>query len=436
MHSMLRRAIGPAAFWLAATAAAHAQQQLPPPPAAQQPPAQQQQQQPAPPPQGQVSQGNPVCARLETQLQTFDRAAGDGGRAEQAAKFEAAAANQQSELDRQEATAQRLGCGERNFFSLFGGGNSQQCGPLNSKINQMRTNLDRINAELERLRDDRGPEREAQRRAILVALSQNNCGAQYRAAVAANPPPRSGGLFDSLFGPGPGGGGNVITPPGADAGFSAPGGTYRTVCVRTCDGYFYPISYATNPGRFAEDEKLCQQSCPATEVQLFTYRNPGEDINQAVSANGSQPYTALPNAFKYRQSWNNACSCRKAGESWAQTLKNIDDTTVEQGDIVVDEQRAKQMSQPQQRGGVQGKPVAAPPAPRTTAAPQRPGQAPSQAAAPAAAQSAPVSPPPANSPAAIAAGANSAASDNAQQPVKPDPNRTVRAVGPTFIPAR
>ncbi len=106
-------------------------------------------------------------------------------------------------------------------------------------------------------------------------------------------------------------------------------------------------------------------------MQLFTYRNPGEDINQAVSANGSQPYTALPNAFKYRQSWNNACSCRKAGESWAQTLKNIDDTTVEQGDIVVDEQRAKQMSQP--RGGVQGKPTTPPP-PRTTA-PQRPGQA-------------------------------------------------------------
>jgi hypothetical protein len=434
MHSMLRRAIGPAAFWLAAAAAAHAQQQLPPPPA----PAQQQpvQQQPAPPPQGsqgqgsqgQVSQGNPVCARLETQLQTFDRGSADGARAEQASKFEAAAANQQSEIERQEAAARRMGCNESNFFALFGGGKSQQCGPLNSKISQMRANLDRINADLERLRDDPGPERDAQRRAILVALSQNNCGAQYRAAVAANPPSRNGGLFDTLFGPGPGA---AIAPPGADSGgFSGAGGTYRTVCVRTCDGYFYPISYATNPGRFTEDAKLCQQSCPATEVQLFTYRNPGEDINQAVSVNSNQPYTALPNAFKYRQSWDNACSCRKAGESWAQTLKNIDDTTVEQGDIVVDEQRAKQMSQP--RGGVQGKPTATPTAPRTTAQPQRPGQA----AAPAPVQAAPLNPPAANTPASIAAGANAATSDAAPQPVKPDPNRSVRAVGPTFIPAR
>jgi hypothetical protein len=295
----------------------------------------------------------------------------------------------------------------------------------------MRANLDRINAELERLRDDPTPERDAQRRAILVALSQNNCGAQYRAAVAANPPPRSGGLFDTLFGPGPGA---AIAPPGADAGFSAPGGTYRTVCVRTCDGFFYPISFATNPSRFAEDEKTCQNSCPATEVQLFTHRNPGEDINQAVSVNTNQPYTSLPNAFKYRQAWDNNCSCRKAGESWAQTMKGVDDPTVEQGDIVVNEQRAKQLSQPP-RGGVQGKPVVAPAATRTAAPPPRTAPPP----APAAQAAPPNNAAPANTPAAIAAQAapaNNAAPADTPQPVKPDPNRTIRAVGPTFIPAR
>jgi uncharacterized protein DUF2865 len=286
----------------------------------------------------------------------------------------------------------------------------------------MRSNLDRINAELERLRDDRAPEREAQRRAILVALSQNNCGAQYRAAVAANPPPRSGGFFESLFGPGPGA---VIAPPSGDAGgFSAPGGTYRTVCVRTCDGYFYPISYATNPGRFTEDAKLCQQSCPATEVQLFTYRNPGEDINQAVSVNGNQSYTALPNAFKYRQSWDNACSCRKAGESWAQTLKNIDDTTVEQGDIVVNDQRAKQLSQP--RFDAQGRPLPTRPEPAAAASRPAPRPAgPASAPIPVQAQPLPAATPPAEAPPAAKS-----------EPVKPDPNRAIRAVGPTFLPAR
>jgi hypothetical protein len=79
------RALMPAAALLAALAPARAQQQ--PPPAA------------AP-----AVQQNPVCARLETQLQTFDRTNNDAGRAEQLGKFEAAAASQQTEIDRQEAT--------------------------------------------------------------------------------------------------------------------------------------------------------------------------------------------------------------------------------------------------------------------------------------------------------------------------------------------
>jgi hypothetical protein len=117
-------------------------------------------------------------------------------------------------------------------------------------------------------------------------------------------------------------------------------------------------------------------------------------------------------------------------------MKGVDDPTVEQGDIVVNEQRAKQLSQPP-RGGVQSKPIAATPA---RAAPPRSGQPgaaqPAAPAAPAAAQTAPANP---SSPAAIAAQAapaNNAAPTDTSQPVKPDPNRTIRAVGPTFIPAR
>ena len=194
------------------------------------------------------------------------------------------------------------------------------------------------------------PEREGQRRAILVALAQNNCGAQYQQQIAATPPPRSG-LFDSLFGPK-----SVFTPgSGGDAPNSMPSGTFRTICVRTCDGFYYPISAATSSARFAEDEKACRASCPATEVQLYSHRNPGEGINEAVSVSTQQPYTALPNAFRYRTALDQTCSCRRPGESWSQALKNIDDPTVEQGDIVVNDQRARQLSQP--RVDAQGKPI-------------------------------------------------------------------------------
>ena len=152
---------------------------------------------------------------------------------------------------------------------------------------------------------------------------------------------------------------------------------------------------------------------------LFSHRNPGEDINQAVSTAGGQLYTSLPNAFKYRQAWDNNCSCRRAGESWAQTMKNVDDTTVEQGDIVVNDQRARQLSQP--RFDAQGRPLRPEPA---SAAP-RPAPRPGSGTAPVQAQPLSAATPPAE-----------AQPTAKSEPVKPDPNRTVRAVGPTFLPAR
>jgi hypothetical protein len=385
MTSMLRRALAPVVV-LATALPVHAQQQ------------------------------NPACTRLEAQLATFDRSAADPARAEQIKRFEEAAAGQQAELDRQQATARRMGCERNSFFVLF----SRQpaaCGPLNAKIQQMRANLDRIHSDLGRLHGVAGPERDAQRRAIVVALAQNSCGAQYNAQVAATQP-RQGGFFESIFGPGPR---SIMTPeestlpPGeSPPGWPSAGGNYRTICVRTCDGFFWPISYSTDPSRFQDDERTCQRSCPNSEVVLYSHRNPGEDVSQAVSLTG-QLYSTLPNAFKYRQAVDKACSCRAPGETWANALRNVDDNTVEQGDIVVNEERARQMSQP--RFDAQGRPIRPEPRP---AARQNPRAAQNPAAA--------AAPPPASTTAA-----EPEAPAEPAKPVKPDPNRTVRSVGPTFM---
>jgi hypothetical protein len=109
--------------------------------------------------------------------------------------------------------------------------------------------------------------------------------------------------------------------------------------------------------------------CPAAEVVLFSYRNPGEDISKAVSING-QPYTALPNAFRFKQEYNAACACKRPGESWAEALKHLDDrqTVLERGDIIVTEERAKQMNAPRD---AKGRPILPPKStaggPKTTA---------------------------------------------------------------------
>ena len=346
-----------------------------------------------PPPQGTAV--NPMCPRLEAQLATIDRGGGgDPAKDEQIRRYQDAAAKQQSELDRVTSQAKRMGCDSSGFFSLFSG-QSAQCGPVNNQIQQMRANLEQITTSLERLRGGfGGSERDSQRRSVLAALAQNNCGPQY--ANAARGP---GSFLESLFGNNNNNNSNPMTP-GVDLGPQS--GTYRTVCVRTCDGFYFPISFATVPARFPDDERTCKNLCPAAEASLFSYRNPGEDMNQAVSING-QPYSSSPNAFRYRQEFNPSCACKAAGQTWSDALKSIDDKAAaeQQGDIIVTEESAKKMARPPAAKGAQ--------------ATVKKGAAATTATAPA--------PPEASPPAADSTAA------------APD-NKPIRSVGPTFIPAK
>ena len=157
------------------------------------------------------------------------------------------------------------------------------------------------------------------------------------------------------------------------------------------------MSFATYQARFQDDEKTCKALCPATEATLFTYRNPGEDINQAVSING-QPYSSLPNAFKFRTEFNPSCACKAAGQTWSEALKSVDDRAgVEQGDIIVTEESARRM---QQRAQPKGAPPPTAKKGTTAAAPTT------------------TAPPP-----------DTTATAN-------DKDKSVRTVGPTFIPPK
>lgn len=340
------------------------------------------------PPQPATS-GNPVCVRLEGQLASIDRSGADPARADQARRIEDSLAKQQSDLDRVQAQYQRLGCQPTTLFSIFQT-QPQQCGTLSGQVQQMRSAIDRTLADLQRTR--RGGDDDMQRQSVVNALAQNNCGPQYRAAAAAVPQQR--GFFETLFG----GPNTTIAPPAPGDYPQVGAGGYRTLCVRTCDGYYFPISNSTSSTQFADDEQTCQKLCPATEAVLYSHRNPGEDVAQAVANNG-RVYKDMPNAFRYRREFVATCSCRLPGQSWADALGQIKDSTVERGDIVVTEEKAKAMSQPPAPGRT-------PPAPARTDA---------RRAAPAT----PADP-----------------ADTAAVPDADPSKRTVRAVGPTFIPTR
>src|SRR5690606_23206666 len=129
--------------------------------------------------------------------------------------------------------------------------------------------------DLQRLQNSSGPEHDGQRRAIINALAQNDCGPQYRGQAVQVSQPR--GFFDTLFGRNSVFGGNGATQD------QPMGEGYRTLCVRTCDGFYWPISYSTNASRFHDDERTCQRMCPSADVVLYSHRNPGEDVSQAIS---------------------------------------------------------------------------------------------------------------------------------------------------------
>lgn len=89
---------------------------------------------------------------------------------------------------------------------------------------------------------------------------------------------------------------------GGRAGTPAPGtlGSYRTLCVRLCDGYFFPISFAASELDFSRDQNRCEARCPGAAVRLYRHRVPGEESADMVSLAG-EPYASLPTAFDYKK---------------------------------------------------------------------------------------------------------------------------------------
>ena len=241
-----------------------------------------------------------VCTSLEAELAALEQGPASDATGNYR-QYDAAVQRQRSELDRASAEAQRSGC--MGGFLIFQPKPSPKCPPMMATIARMKANLRHLTAARDQYSTD--PLQLSQRRAqVLNALAANRCGANYTAAGAPPPPSNNGNFFDMLFG--------NARPRGQTDRFYAPGGefgTYRTLCVRTCDGYYFPISFSTVPARFPADEQTCQSMCPGSDVALYIYRNPGEDVNQMVSLAG-EPYSALPTAFRYRQEYDAACTCR------------------------------------------------------------------------------------------------------------------------------
>ena len=146
---------------------------------------------------------------------------------------------------------------------------------------------------------------EREKRGVRKALAANRCPSPEARRNARAPRLFSGifqkspfrsGLFQGRSAPGQG---------GLGGGLAA--GSYRTLCVRTCDGYYFPISFAAKNSDLKRDEAACHALCPGQEVALYVQAT-GRDGGPSVSLAGA-PYAALPTAFRYRSEYDRACTC-------------------------------------------------------------------------------------------------------------------------------
>ncbi|GJE00102.1 DUF2865 domain-containing protein [Methylobacterium isbiliense] len=114
----------------------------------------------------------------------------------------------------------------------------------------------------------------------------------------------------------------------------------RTICVRTCDGYLFPLANRDGQHRASQDarqevqhhEAACAAACPGAPTALLTLRA-GQELDRAVSLSGI-PYDRLPGAYLYRTRTVAGCSCRPGGALVAAALPISQDRTLRVGDAV------------------------------------------------------------------------------------------------------
>jgi hypothetical protein len=168
---------------------------------------------------------------------------------------------------------------------------------MNARVEDARRQLTQLQAQRQVLMGGGGNRR--RQAELRDALARSGCGGQVR--------PARRGFFDFFGGRDEEEEELPRTPIYRSID---PNGRYRSVCVRLCDGFFYPIHYSVYGSMVGPDAEACQASC-AAPAELYVYRNPGQEIEQAVSLNGSA-YMDLPVALRYRKEYVKGCSCKHA----------------------------------------------------------------------------------------------------------------------------
>ncbi len=276
---------------------------------------------------------NAECARLQQAIAAHRGSSGS----------QAAVERQRAELGRTRAYAGSLGCGNRKFL-IFGSDPPAQCGELDGQISRMQANLSDLQAR--------------------AGGGAGDLIARYNAECGHAQPSAPGNVFEALFGglarlaapqeqeapqtdarfEDHGDQPHQSAPSGEKGGVQAHSGSYA-VCVRTCDGSFFPVSYSGAGSRADSLEDVCRALCPNADMALYSFPF-GGTVDEAASPTG-EPYANLPNAGKFEKAYDPSCSCRRKGQTWAEALADAEARYGhEKHDILVTPEKSAEMARP------------------------------------------------------------------------------------------
>ncbi|MCZ4271020.1 DUF2865 domain-containing protein [Maritalea porphyrae] len=232
------------------------------------------------------------CNSLQRKIRSYERNSDFRDGQENDAKARAAL----SEIKKWESEFVRGGCQK---VLNAGGRLNSTCRSIARKIQRERKDYSNAVARVKK-----GSQVAAAREAALQQYARFGCSNRSSGSVSrTEAKPERKTLFERLFG-----GGDDRINDGDFYDFSVT--TYRSVCARTCDGYYWPVSFSTVKDYLYQDAGVCESQAGVGEVSLYYYSNRGGTPDDMVNLNG-QRYADSPNAFKYRREYDATCNVKQ-----------------------------------------------------------------------------------------------------------------------------
>lgn len=297
-----------------------------------------------------------VCLQIRAELASLSSQQGSGN-----PQLQGEANLARSQLSQVRLALQRNEC-DRAFL-IFSTA-PPVCSPLKAQAQQLEGRIRALDQAM-----NSGPV--AQRRAqLLASLDRYQCNGNQQ--VQRPPGSISGGsqsqqnFLERLFGGQPSNqmpssnavvdprNPNASSPFGDETEITTPAlGGRMAVCVRTCDGYFFPINFEGVSKR-DDYEQICKSLCPAAETRVF-FKSSGGDIDRAAARDGSA-YMSQPYALRYRESRDASCTCKNPNQTWAEATRGREDIVdARKGDIIVTPEKALALSRPKDVPAPDGK---------------------------------------------------------------------------------